>query len=87
MRKTNIDTQRIDGFLLETYGIVIAAYYILNKLSYFQFFQETFLLANIGIKIVLGMLFPTLNNTDVQVAKKKLIWKIYTTKKALPTTR
>ena len=31
------------------------------------------------------MFFLTLSNIDVQFAKKKLTWRIYTTKKALPT--
>ena len=46
----------------------------------------TFVLANISMKVVLGMLFLTLGNTDVQFAEKKLIWRTYTTKKALSTT-
>ena len=33
----------------------------------------------------LGMLFLTLSNVSVQFAEKKLIWKTYTIKEALPT--
>ena len=38
VRKMNVGAQKIDGFLLETYGIVIAAFQIFNKLSHFWFF-------------------------------------------------
>ena len=33
------------------------------------------------------MLFLTLSNTDIQFAKKKLIWRSYTVAEALPTTK
>ena len=39
------------------------------------------------MEVVLGMFFLTFNNVDVQFAEKKLTWKIYITKEALPTTR
>ena len=38
------------------------------------------------MEVILGMFFLTLNNTDIQFAKKELIWRSYTTKKTLPTT-
>ena len=39
------------------------------------------------MEVVLGMFFLTLSNADVQFTEKKLTWKIYTTKAALPITR
>ena len=39
------------------------------------------------MEVVLSMSFLTFSNADVQFAGKKLTWKIYTTKEALPTTR
>ena len=39
------------------------------------------------MKVVLSMPFLIFTNADVQFAKKKLTWRTYTTKKALPTTR
>ena len=39
------------------------------------------------MEVVLGMPFLSLSNADVQFAEKKLTWRTYTTKKALPTTR
>ena len=45
--------------------MVIAAFQILDKLSCFRFFEKTFLLADISMKVVLGMLFLTVSNVDV----------------------
>ena len=42
------------------------------------------LLANINMKVVLGMLFLICSNVDIQFAKKKLTWKTYTIEKTLP---
>ena len=39
------------------------------------------------MEVVLKMLFLSFNNANIQFADKKLIWKIYTTKKTLPTAQ
>ena len=87
VRVTNISAQKIDRSSLVTYSMVIALFQIVNKLGRPRFFQETFLLADISMEVVLGMSFLTLSNADVQFAKKELTWRTYTTKKALPTIR
>ena len=87
VRVTNVSAQKIDGSLLAIYGMVIAAFQIVNKLGCSWFFHEIFLLANISMEVVLGMPFLTFNNTDIQFAEKELTWKTYTTKEALPTPR
>ena len=84
--KTDVGAQKINNSLLATYEIVIAAFLIKDKLGRAQFFQETFLLANISMEVVLGMLFFTFSNADIQFAKKELMWKFYTAKKAPPIT-
>ena len=73
VRVTNVGVQNIDGSSLVIYGIVIAAFQVINKLGCSRFFQKTFLPADISIKVVLGMLFLTLSNADVQFAEKELI--------------
>ena len=65
VRVTNIGTQKIDGSSLATYSMVIAAFQVVDKLCCFWFFQETFSLANISIKVVLGLPFFTFSNADV----------------------
>ena len=72
VRKTNVGAQKIDKSLLPTYSMVIAAFQVIDKLSRSWFFQDTFLLADISMKVVLGLLFLILSHIDVQFAKKKL---------------
>ena len=69
---TNVGAQKIDGSTLETFGMVLASFQVEDKLRRARFFQETFLLANISAEVVLGMLFLTLNNADVQFVEKEL---------------
>ena len=87
VRMTNVGVQKIDRSSLATYGIVIAAFQVVNKLGRSRFFQETFLLADISMKVILGMPFLTFSNADIQFAENELTWKTYTTEKALSTTR
>ena len=58
-----------------------------DKVGKARFFQETFLLADISVEMVLGMPFLTLSNADIQFLEKELTWRSYTTAKALPTTK
>ena len=58
-----------------------------NKLEKARFFQETFLLADISMEVVLGMLFLTFSNANGQFVEKKLTWRSYTTAEALTTTK
>ena len=51
---TNIGAQKIDGFTLETFGMVLVSFQVEDKLGKAQFFQETFLLADINVEIVLA---------------------------------
>ena len=72
VKVTKVGAQEIDGFSLATYGMVIATFQGVDKLGRSWFFQETFLLADISMKVVLGMLFFTFSNVDIQFAEKKL---------------
>ena len=87
VRMTNVDAQKIDELLLATYGMVIAAFQFVDKLGRSRFFQETFLLADISMEVVLSMPFLNFSNADVEFAEKEFTWRTYTTKKAFPTTR
>ncbi len=86
-RPTNIEAQKIDGSPLETYGMASARFSIQDSLERVWFFEETFLLADTSMKVVLGMLFLSLSNPDIEFAELgKLTWRTYTAAKALPTT-
>ena len=67
--------------------MVIADCSVKDKLGRVRFFQETFLLANIGLEVVLGMPFLTLSKADVRFAERELVWRTYTAAEALPTTK
>ena len=86
-RRTDVGAQKIDGSSLDTFGMVIAGFQVIDKLGRARFFQETFLLADTTMEVVLGMPFLTLSNADIQFAEKELTWRTYTTEDALPTTR
>ena len=45
--------------------MVLADFQVEDKLGRARFFQETFLLADISMEVVLGMPFLTLNNANI----------------------
>lgn len=69
VRKIKVNAQKIDNFSPEFYDIVIAAFQILDKLDYLQFFQKTFLLTIINMEIILDMPFFIFNNINVPFTK------------------
>ena len=87
VQKTNVRAQKIDGSLLATYRMVIAAFPILYKFGRACFFQESFLLVIASLEVILIIPFLIFSNTDIQFAEKELTWKFYLTKKALPNTQ
>lgn len=58
--------QKIDGFVLRTYDIVLARFLIQDRLRKIRFFKEIFLLDNTSIEIVLEMSFLALSNANIQ---------------------
>ena len=72
VKVSNVGMQKIVGSLLAIYSMVIITFQVVNKLVCSWFCQETFLLADIDMEVVSGMLFLTLNNANVQFAEKKL---------------
>ncbi len=85
-RKTSVRAQKIDDSPLEPHGITSARFSLQNSLGRVWFFEETFLLTDTNIEVVLGMFFLALSNTKFQFGTKKLIWRSYTTAEALLTT-
>ena len=65
IRKTNVGAQKIDGTTLETYGMVVSTFSLLDKDSRERFFEESFLLADVKPDTVLGMPFLTMSNADI----------------------
>ena len=49
--------------------MIIASFQVENKLDRTWLFQESFLLADTSIEVVLAMFFFTVGNTNIQFAK------------------
>ena len=65
IRKTNIRAPKINSITLETYGMVVSIFFVLDKDVRKRFFEESFLLADVKSEIVPGMPFLTMINADV----------------------
>ena len=65
IRPIDIRIQKIDGTILNIFGIVVAVFSVTDKANRVRFFEETFLMANISLKVVFKMLFFTLSGADV----------------------
>ena len=72
VQTTNVGTQKIDGTTLKTYGIVIAAFSVTDQADKVRFFEKIFVVANVSPDMVIGILFLTLSDADVDFLKKKL---------------
>ena len=86
-QKTSIKAQKIDGSPLKTYSIVLTSFLLQDSIKIVQFFEETFLLANISVEVILEILFLIFSNANIEFAElEKLTWRTYTAVKALLTT-
>ena len=68
IRLTNVGAQKIDGSTFEIFRIVLASFQIEDTLGRAQFFQETFLLMDLRVEVVLEILFLILSNADIKFA-------------------
>ena len=87
VQTTNVGAQKIDSTILETYGMVVAAFSVTDQADRVRFFEETFLVANVSPDVALRMPFLILSGVDVDFPKRELRWRFYTTEEALPTTK
>ena len=67
--------------------MVLANFQLEDKQERTWFFQETFLVANTAIKVVLGIFFLALSKVQINFAERELTWKTYSLNEALPTTK
>ena len=56
-RNIHVVAQKIDGSTFQTFGMVLASFQVENKLRKTWFFQETFLLADTSVEVMLSILF------------------------------
>lgn len=62
---TNVKAQKINALTLKMFKIVLASFNVEDKLKRPRFFQKSFLLADIKIKIVQKMFFLTLSGPNI----------------------
>lgn len=47
IQKIDVNAQKVDGFCLETFGMVIAIFQMEDKIEIYQYFEKIFLLAEL----------------------------------------
>ena len=72
IRPTNIKVQKIDGNTLNTYRMVVAAFSMTDKANRMKFFEKIFLMTDISLEVVFGMLILTLNDANIDLLDCKL---------------
>ena len=87
IRPTDVGAQKIDGNMLDTHEMVVAAFSVEDKANRVRFFEKTFLLANVSPEVVFGILFLTLSGANIDFSGRELWWRTYTTEEVLLTTR
>ena len=68
----DIGAQKINRSMLSTQGMVLAIFQLEDKQGRTRFFQETFLVADTAMEIVLGIPFLTLNKVEINFAEREL---------------
>ncbi len=64
--------QKIDGTSLETYGMIVSTFLVLDKDRKERFIKKSFLWADVRLDIVLRISFLTMNNADVNFPARDL---------------
>ena len=72
IRSTDVGAQKIDGIMLDTFGIVVVAFSVTDKTNQVRFFEKTFLMANVSLEVILGISFLTLSDADVDFSGREL---------------
>ena len=72
IKPTDVEAQKIDSIMLDTFGIVVTAFLVIDKANQVKFFKETLLIANISLKIVIEISFFILSGADIDFLGQKL---------------
>lgn len=85
--RIKVGIQKINGFRLKTFEMVITSFLIIEKVRKSRFFIKTFLFIDISMDVALGMLFFTLSNVEINFMDWELNWKLYIIVEVLATTK
>ena len=69
---SNIGAQKIDGTILKTYKIVVSTFPMLDKHGRERFLEESFLLTNVKLDIMLEIPFLTICNIVIDFQARNL---------------
>lgn len=69
------------------FGIVVASFQVQNQHEKPQFFQETFLVTDIDVDVVLRIPFLAFSNANIQFNKSQLTFESYTVSEVLAITK
>ena len=69
IRSIDVGAQKIDRLILLTHGMVLAIFELEDKHGKTQFFQETFLVTDTAMEVVLGIPFLSLNKIEINFAE------------------
>ena len=58
--------------MLDTFGIVVTTFSMMDKANQVRFFEEIFLMANVSPKVVYEILFFILNSADIDFLGQEL---------------
>ena len=72
MQTINVNAQKIDSTIFETYGMMVAAFSITDQANRITFFEEPFLMTKVIPDMVLRMLFLTLSDANIDFSKREL---------------
>ena len=68
----DVGAQKINGTILDTFGMVVIAFSVMDNANRVRFFEETFLVTNVSSEVVLGMPFLTLSGADIKFLGREL---------------
>ena len=72
IKTTNVEAQKIDGTILNTFKMVVGAFSMTDKANQVKFFEETFLVTNVHPEVVLGMPILILSGANVDFLVREL---------------
>lgn len=74
---TNIGAQKNNNSIFKIFEIVLASFQAKIKLNRACFFYQRFLLADINVNVIFGILFLIFSNVDIRFTEHNLAWNLF----------
>ena len=72
IKPIDIEVQKINDNTLNTYGIVVAAFWVTNKANQVKFCEKTFLIVNVSLEVILEIYFLSLSSANIEFLDREL---------------